>query len=150
MITFQDLQKVGDEEKERISFVFSAINKHKTSDLYKISVIANEYDRKRNVTILQYQKLLYTVSGRAVPDNYNANYKIVSNFFNRFVTQETQYLLGNGVTWTKPGTEDKLGDDFDSKLQQAGRSALIEGVSFGFFNNDHIEVFKLIEFSFVF
>lgn len=146
MITFQDLQKVGEGEQERIAFVFSAINKHKTSDLYKISMIANEYDRKRNVTILQYQKLLYTVSGRVVPDNYNANYKIVSNFFNRFVTQETQYLLGNGVTWTESSTENKLGDDFDIKLQTAGRESLVSGVAFGFFNLDHLEVFSPREF----
>ena len=97
MITYQDLLKVGDNDTARMQFVFSSVTKHKNSPAYLISQTADDYDRKRNTTIMQYQKLLYTMSGQAVPDNYSANYKLCSNFFNRFVTQETQYLLGNGV-----------------------------------------------------
>lgn len=86
------------------------------------------------------------MSGKTVPDNYTANHKCASNFFNRFVTQENQYLLGNGVTFSDKGTKEKLGKDFDIKIQQAGKYALIEGVSFGFWNFNHMEVFKLTEF----
>lgn len=114
--------------------------------MYLIAADAEQYDRKRNVTILKYQKLLYTLSGTAVPDNYSANHKVVSGFFNRFITQENQYLLGNGVTLENESTKAKLGPGFDTKLQQAGRSALVQGVSFGFWNFDHLEVFKLTEF----
>ena len=114
--------------------------------MYKIAFDAEEYDRQRNVTILSYQKLLYTMAGKAVPDNYSANYKIASNFFNRFVTQENQYLLGNGMTLKKKANKDKLGKGFDQMLQKAGRTALVQGVCFGFWNLDHLEVFKLTEF----
>lgn len=107
---------------------------------------AEEYDRQRNVTIMQYQKVLYTLSGQAVPDNFSANYKLCSNFFNRFVTQENQYLLGNGVTLENEENKARLGDDFDQKLQEVGRNALVQAVSFGFWNFDHLEVFKLTEF----
>ena len=81
-----------------MSFIEAAIKEHKTSTMYRIAADAEEYDRQRNITIMSYQKLLYTMSGKAVPDNYSANYKMASNFFNRFVTQENQYLLGNVVS----------------------------------------------------
>lgn len=146
MQTYQDLLAVGDNDKARMEFVFAAINRHKGTQIYKMSEVADSYDRKRNITILQFQKLLYTISGRAVPDNYSANYKLCSNFFNRFVTQENQYLLGNGVSWNDPKTGEKLGKDFDTKLQTAGHEALISGVAFGFWNLDHLDVFSVREF----
>ena len=95
---------------------------------------------------MNYQKLLYTVSGKAVPDNYSANYKLCSNFFDRFVRQENQYLLGNGITLENDENKKKLGKKFDQQLQKAGRDALVEGVSFGFWNYDHLESYKLTEF----
>ena len=146
MLTYQDLLAVGDNEKARTEFVFSTINRHKATNVYREAIIAESYDRKRNTTIMQYQKLLYTVSGKVVPDNYSANYKLCSNFFNRFVTQENQYLLGNGVSWTDAKTEEKLGKDFDTKLQTAGHEALVSGVAFGFWNLDHLDVFSIREF----
>lgn len=124
-----------------------AINEHRASTMYKIAVDAEEYDRQRNVTIMQYQKILYTLEGRAVPDNFSANYKLCSNFFNRFVTQENQYLLGNGVVLEQDSNKAKLGADFDQRLQEAGRNALVQGVGFGFWNLDHVDVFKLTEFA---
>jgi len=146
MQTYQDLLEVGESDTARMQFVFGAITKHESSPAYLVSQTADDYDRKRNTTIMQYQKLLYTMSGQAVPDNYSANYKICSNFFNRFVTQETQYLLGNGVSWQDASTEEKLGKDFDTKLQMAGHEALVSGVAFGFWNLDHMDVFSLREF----
>lgn len=140
--TYQDLQAAED----KAAFILEAIREHKSSTMYMIAADAEEYDRQHNVTIMRYQKLLYTLSGVAVPDNFSANYKIPSNFFNRFVTQENQYLLGNGVTLENDANKEKLGKDFDIKLQKAGRDALVQGVAFGFWNLDHMEVFKLTEF----
>lgn len=147
MYTLQDLERVGENEQARMNFVLSAIREHKLSGLYQTAKVADEYARHQNRTIVQYQKMLYTISGKAVPDNWSANFKIPSNFFKRFITQETQYLLGNGVTWEDEGTETRLGDDFDARLQEAGKDALIGGVSFGFFNLDHLEVFSVLEFA---
>lgn len=146
MYTYQDLLAVGDVDQSRIDFVRGCINQHKASPMYRMALVAEEYAKRRNVTIMQYQKLLYTITGKAVPDNYSANYKLRSNFFDRFIVQEAQYLLGNGVSWENKDTAEKLGDDFDTQLQGAAKAALCGGVSFGFFNLDHIDVFKLTEF----
>lgn len=81
---------------------------------------------------MAYQKLLYTISGKAVPDNFSAQHKITSGFFNREITQLNQYLLGNGMTLTNERNKELLGDDFDVRLQQQGRTALVQGVSFGY------------------
>lgn len=143
MLTYQDLIAVGDNERNRADFVRRIITEHVSSDLYKTAKIADDYDRKLNTTIRAYQKLLYTVSGKAVPDNYSANFKLASAFFPRFITQENQTLLANGVTWRTKSNGEKLGKDFDIRLSEIGRSALVASVCFGFFNLDHVEVFPV-------
>lgn len=147
MKTYQDFLEVAEKsDRERMEFVRSAINNHKDSDLYKQAVIAKEYDAHRNVTIANFQKLLYTLNGKVIPDNYSPNYKLRSNFFANFITQETQYLLGNGVTLKKEENKAKLGAGFDTRLQDAAHDALVGGVSYGFWNLDHLEVFDVTEF----
>ena len=159
MLTYQDLLKVNqDDEKARMAFVRAAIFEHKSSEEYKIAVTADEYARKRNTTITEYQKLLYTLSGATIPDTYSANYKLSSGFFKFITTQEVQYLLGNGCTWQNEDTEEKLGvvvrtndnkiarSDFDTKLQKVAKIAVVQGEGFGFFNLDHLEVFELKEY----
>ena len=149
MLTFQDYQLVrDDDDNAKMEFVRALIDEHKTSELYKMAEIADDYDRHKNRTIIEYQKLLYDVTGNTVPDNWSANFKMASKFFNRFVTQENQYLLGNGVTWEKDETKEKLGgDDSDTQIQKLGKKALVGGVAFGFFNMDHIEGFSVTEFA---
>ena len=151
MITYQDFEKVKDRgEEERMSFVQSVINSHKNSDIYRIAYVADQYNRHQNVTIREYQKLLYTVTGKAVPDNFSPNFKMACRHFHRFITQKNQFLLGNGVTWGKSDTDEKLGTKryaFDTQLQDAGIKAQWGGVSFGFWNLDHVEVFSILEFA---
>lgn len=149
MKTYNDFMNVNQSESDRLDFIKQAISEHKASEPYRIAVIAEEYFRKQNVTIREYEKFLYTLEGRAVHDNFSPNFKIASGFFKRFITQENSFLLGNGVKWMNPETAGRLGTkkkSFDSQLQILGEKALIEGVAFGFFNKDHIEVFPLTEF----
>jgi len=146
MYTYQDLLKIGDDENKKMEFLQTIISAHKSSQMYEDAMTAKEYDRQKNVTIVQYQKLLYTISGQTVPDNFSANFKLRSNFFNRFITQQNQFLLGNGLSLSDPSEKEKLGDDFDTRLQELGRKALVEAVSFGFWNLDHLEVFGFTEF----
>lgn len=141
MKTFQDLQA----STNQADFIMEAIRDHKASEMYNIAFDAEEYYRRRNVTILRYQKLLYTLEGTAIPDRFTPNYKLASNYFGRFMDQASGYLLGNGVT-LKSSSKKKLGKDFDRKVLAAGCSALVQAVSFGFWNLDHLEVFKLTEF----
>ena len=147
MKTYQDLLEIGEDENSRMDFVKGVINDHKSSMLFREAVIADQYDRQMNTTIMQFQKALYNLQGRPVDDIWSANYKLASNFFKRFVTQQNQYLLGNGITWNEASTKDKLGEDFDTRVQEAGRAALVGGVSFGFWNLDKLVVFKVTEFA---
>lgn len=146
MKTYNDLFDLGKNQAERLKFILDAIREHERSNEYKNAVIAKDYAEGRNATIMQYQKILYTLTGQAVPDNYSANHKCASGFFKRFVTQEASYLLGNGVQFSEESTKEKLGANFDNVLYKLGKSALIQAVAFGFYNKDHIEVFDHTEF----
>jgi len=144
--TYQDLQECGEDEAARIAFIRGAIADHKNSAIYKTAVDARLYYDGENPTINRYEKLLYDMQGRAHRDMYTANHKIASSFFGFVVDQEVSYLLGNGVTLSKEADKKKLGRNFDQKVSQAAEYALIGGVSFGFWNLDHVEVFEITEF----
>ncbi len=147
MRSYNDLIEIGDSDAQRMDFIQLAIAEHKATDAYKTALDAELYMKTQNPTIMEYKKLLYTISGEAVPDNYSANHKCASSFFKRFVTQENQYLLGNGVTFAEESTKEKLGgEDFDVQMQKLGRDALVGGLAFAFANLDHIDTFKLTEF----
>lgn len=147
MKTYQDFLEVAEKsDRDRMEFVLAAINDHKNSDLYQQAKIAREYDEHRNVTIITVQKLLYTLSGKAIPDNYSANYKLRSAFFPIFMRQETQYLLSNGVILKNAENKKRLGRKFDNQIQELARSALVGGVAYGFWNLDHLEVFTVLDF----
>ena len=147
MYTYEDLLQVTS-DTGKIDFVHSVIFSHKNSKLYNEAYVARDYFRRRNTTISQYQKLLYTLSGEAVPDNFSANYQFCNAFFHIFVTQEVNYLLGNGVTFENDATKDKLGGDmFDNDLIDLAEASLWGGVAFGFFNLDHIDGFDVLEFA---
>ncbi len=147
MKTYQDFLEVAEKsDRDIMEFVLAAINDHKNSDLYQQAKIAREYDEHRNVTIITVQKLLYTLSGKAIPDNYSANYKLRSAFFPIFMRQETQYLLSNGVILKNAENKKRLGRKFDNQIQDLARSALVSGVAYGFWNLDHLEVFTALEF----
>lgn len=147
MLTYQDLLEAEKDKNKLNTFVWSVINEHKSSDLYQTAILADEYDHRRNRTIREYQKLLYSVSGNEIQDQWSSNYKMASNFFDFIITQENQYLLGNGVMWEQNSTAAKLGTNFNSQLQLLGRKALVGGVAFGYWNLDHLEIFGVDEFA---
>ena len=148
MYTYQDLIQIPEDDViGRMNFVRNVISQHKASEQYRMATMGCQYNAKRNTSIMNYQKTLRRLDGREVPDNWSPNHKTTRNFFAYFTTQQNQYLLGNGVTWNEESTAEKLGDDFDTQLQRAGKMALVQGESFGFFNLDHVEVFGLTEFA---
>lgn len=150
MITYQDLLAAGDGEQNKIDFVYKVINDWQTTEIYKKAIETRAYYASEDVEILKFQKFLTKVTGEQIPDLWSANYKITSNFLERFITQKVQTLLGNGVTWNNEETADKLGTKekpFDSQLKELGENASNDSVSFGFFNVDHVDVFQLREFA---
>lgn len=146
MKSYQDLIAASENEAAKMAFVFAAITEHKGTTPYIIALDAEQYYKGLNPRITKYEKIIYDMRGDAHVDKWTPNHKIASNFFNFAITQENQYLLGNGATFTKNDTKAKLGDDFDTQLQDLGKKALVGGVAFGFFNLDHIDTFSLLEF----
>ena len=143
MRTYQDLLKVGQDEKERMQFVTKCIAEHRGSAVYKTAMDAELYYKHLNPTIMRAQKVVYDLMGKAVPDIWSANHKIPCRYYFYFITQAVQFLLGNGISFAEESTADKLGKKFDKAVQQAATMALNAGVSFGFWNNDHLEVFGI-------
>jgi hypothetical protein len=143
--TYQNLAALNQDEGRRKKFVFDVIDDHKGSALYKTASIAEKYYAKKNVTIMAFQKMLYNMHGQQVPDLWSANYKLRTHFFRRFITQEVQYILSNGVTFQEKDTKDKLGKKFDTQLQKAAKKAKVDSVAFLFWNLDHIEVFSFAD-----
>lgn len=118
---------------------------HKNSEDNMIAVDAELYYAKRNPTINKAQKYVLEEDGTKVPDIWSSNYKLTHGFFRRFVLQQVQYVLSNGVTFQNKATKDKLGTDFDNRLQELAKKAMTDGVSFGFWNLDHLEVFPFAD-----
>lgn len=147
MITYEDLLAARDvSEAEVMDLMRRAVSEHVSSEMYWTAADAVLYDKKRNATIERYQKLLYTLTGQAVPDTYSTNLKTKSLFFPYFVTQEAGYLLGNGVSFQNPDTKQKLGRDFDRNILDAGHDALAQGAAYVLWNLDHISHFTPTEF----
>ena len=146
ILTYNDLLEIGENERDRMEFVLSAIQEHKQSEQYRVARDAELYYKHQNPTIMRFQKFVHNQFGKKVPDVWSANNKIASNWYNYFTTQGIQYLLGNGVSFNDDGTKDKLGKTFDRRIKEISTHAKNGGVGFGFWNKDHIEVFSVTEF----
>lgn len=146
IFTYNDLLEIGENERDRMEFVLDAIREHKGSELYKTAYDAELYYKHQNPTIMRFQRFVYNQFGQKVPDIWSPNNKIASNWYNYFTTQAVSYLLGNGVTFKNDSSKDKLGKDFDKKVQDVATHAKNGGVAFGFWNLDHLECFDLTEF----
>ena len=156
MLTYRDYLAVGD----ALRFVAAAVSGHRHTMEYRIAADADLYDRRRNVTINRYVKLIQDRTRNPIVDITAANNRISSNFFHRLNTQRCAYSLGNGVSFTKKeqrvnarGTvyeadvvKERLGPGFDAALYEWAYKALIHGVAFGFWNLDRLHVFPLTEF----
>ena len=147
MKTYQDWLKIADKtDKDRMLFVKNAINEFKASDRYKNAIYGEDYYSGKNTTIRRYEKILINARGQAVQDVFSANHKLASRFFYRSVKQATSVLLGNGCKWKDGIGGETLGRDFDNRLMEAGRNAMVGGVTYGFYNNQKVIIFKAQEF----
>ena len=141
MKTYQDLQEAI--TKGTLGgFLRSAVQEHQGSKAYKDAVDGMAYYNKHNITIEKFQKFLFTLSGNKTPDIWSSDYRLKTLMFRRLVLQEVGYICANGVSMDE---KEKLGTDFDNKLQTAAKLALAQGVSFGYWNLDHLEVFSFAD-----
>ena len=141
MKTYQDLQEAI--TKGTLGeFLRSAVREHQSSKAYKDAVDGMAYYNKHNITIEKFQKFLFTLSGNKTPDIWSSDYRLKTLMFRRLVLQEVGYICANGVSMDE---KEKLGTDFDNKLQTAAKRALAQGVAFGYWNLDHLEVFSFAD-----
>ena len=142
--TYQDWLKMGGGAEEARKIVES----YRSSDFFQAAIDANRYfdgcnpalDDKyllrvetREVNAGDGEKMRYADTVRV------AGNRVPSSFLRRFVCQQNQYLLGNGVTLKDAAAKQRLGRGFDVKMQQVGEAALLHGVSYGYWNLDHLE-----------
>ena len=134
-------------ETSIMQFVRQVIDDHKSSDLYRDGDISDRYARQENVEAINREKLYRDIAGRLVKNNWTPCHRMRSKLFGVLATQENSFLLGNGLTLERQKNKEKLGKDFDTKLLQAGYAALTQTVSYLFWNLDHVEIFKNLEFA---
>lgn len=141
MKTYQDLQEAI--TKGTLGeFLRAAVCDHQGSKAYRDAVDGMAYYNKHNITIEKFQKFLFTLSGNKTPDIWSSDYRLKTLMFRRLVLQEVGYICANGVSMDE---KEKLGTDFDNKLQTAAKLALAQGVAFGYWNLDHLEVFSFAD-----
>lgn len=146
MLTYEDFLKCGDDEERRKAFVLTAIKRHESDPRFQYAADAQLYYDGENPTINRYEKIIYDLTGRAHVDMWTANHKIASKIYKRVTNQEVAYLLGNGVRFSEKDTKKRLGKMFDKRVMQAMLYARIAGEAYGFWNNDHLEIFRFREY----
>ena len=145
-ITWQDWLAAADP----VALAMRAIDRYKASRTFAQALEASCYFRGENTavsrkTILRARKIeTRDPSGRrrlraATQDV--VGHRIPSGFLFRFVTQQNQYLLSEGVGLPGP-VRRQLGADFDQQLELLGEKALLHGTAWGYWNADHLEVIE--------
>lgn len=144
MLTFQDFQKAAQDGLSIPDFLRRAISEHESSPAYREAQTARLYYTGDNPTISARKHVIYDELGRGYEDIWTPNNKLKSQVFRAAVMQRVSYLMSNGVTFKEAGTKNRLGTarrPFDTQAAVAYREAMIGGVSYSYFNHDHVEVF---------
>lgn len=141
--TYQDW--AATKESERPLLLEKIITAYKASDDFKRALSATRYFNAENEAVhekvMLKERSYKTQDGKATMAHETIiGNRIASNFLFRFVTQQNQYLLGNGVTLSDGAEKSRLGLGFDKQLEQMGENALLHGVCWAFWNNDHMEM----------
>lgn len=148
--TFQTFQQAQQDGRLK-DFLWDFIQQHKSSPQVAGKTgasAADLYDKQKNPGAEQFAAAYADMLKRVTNNNRDVMRPdmVKSNLFRRLNKQRAAYSLGNGVTFADKQTDkEKLGQTFDEQVFKAGYFALIHGESFGFWNFDHLDVFKLTE-----
>ena len=151
-VTYQDWLATPDFERPRL--LAEIIRGYKASDDFQNGLAANLYFRSENPeiaskTVLKARAVEYkdkhdrTRKGTTMEEVVGN--RIASGIFHRFVTQQNQFLLGNGVTLKDETAKKRLGFGFDRQLSRLGERALLHGVSWGFWNAGRLETIDAVK-----
>lgn len=147
--TYQDWENTPDNEKGVL--LQKIVQAYKTSRDYQSALTATKYFRGDNPEVMQktiLEKGAYKYRDEdgmekvMLRDEPVIGARISSNFFARFVIQQNQFLLANGVTLESDEEKQRLGMGFDKALEQMGEKALVQGVCWGFWDVDHLEIIE--------
>ena len=146
-VTWQDYNASEDQG----GLLLKAVQRFKASRGFVDALEANAYFRGENTrvarkTILRARKTeTRDAQGRrrvrAATEDVVGN-RIGSGFLFRFVTQQNQFLLSEGVS-LPADVKKRLGTDFDHQLERLGERALLHGCAWGYWNADHLEVIEM-------
>lgn len=152
-VTYQDWEQTP--EHERLELLLDIIRQYKSSPDFRQGLVANQYFRAENPAVAgKYLLRPITVeikdesTGKVRKTNRTEKIdgnRVFSSFFSRFVIQQNQFLLANGVTLDSEATKKRLGLGFDKALERLGEKALTHGVAWGFWNVDHLEVIEAVK-----
>lgn len=145
--TYQDWLDAGN----KTVFLENAITAYKASADFRYALTAQDYFRGSNPEVMK--KMLLKIEAQEVKDEKGrvthlrkkVNVKgvqIPTNFFRRAILQQNQYLLGNGVVLKDDSQKKQLGVGFDKTLEALGKNAMVQGVCWAFWNNDHAEIIR--------
>lgn len=143
--TYQDWEK----ERDRLSMLRTVINAYVGSDEFRYALTAQNYFRGENEEVARkvvlrpqhYERrdgegrTMVGIGTKEIAGN-----RISSNYLFRFITQQNQYLLSYGVTLGDASHKERLGKGFDKALESMGEYALVQGLCWGFWNADHLEI----------
>lgn len=139
MLTYQDFLAVGDDETEIGNFILQLIADHESSDQFKTGQIAGEFYRHNDPYQEKIEKWIYDANGNKILDKYSPNHKLTANWHFVLTTEMVGYLLGNGISFTKPEIKEKLGGSkFDNVLQDCLAYSANDGVSYGLVTEDGV------------
>lgn len=144
LLTYQDFEKVRDNEKKKTKFIADAISQYRGSEDYRIAEMADAYNRQRNTFILSFAKQWF--DGKV--DN---EIVLCNNLFHRLNTQRCTYSLGNGIRFSDEKDKadeikEKLGAKIDDVIFAGAYNALIHKITYFFFNVDRVVNFTMREF----
>lgn len=145
--TYQDYVRAPD----KAALLLQAVACFRRSPEFLAALEASRYFRGENPTVAHKTILRARKLETRTPDGRKRvragtedviGHRIGSSFLFRFITQQNQYLLSEGVTLPSH-IKRRLGDDFDHQLSRLGEFALLHGVSYGYWNADHLEVLEM-------
>lgn len=145
-ITYQDYLRATDKP----ALAAQAVDRYVASPEFRLALDASAYFRGENPgvarkTVLQACKIETRDENsrrrvRSGTQDVVGN-RIGSGFLFRFVTQQNQYLLSEGVLLPE-NIRRRLGPGFDAALEELGERALLHGVCWGYWNVDHLELLE--------
>ncbi len=138
MLTYNEFLECTTEE-ERTNFILQAISEHELSRDFRTGIAAGKFYRHQDPDMEMIEKVYYDFQGLAHKDTFSPNHKLCANFYYIFISQMVQYLLGNGVSFDDPTVKERLGNDFDYKLQTLLTWAANDKVSYGLVTPNGIE-----------